>query len=168
MAVTLAEALAYAWQSGPLVQGAFDWASVYPTTRSVYLLMPRSDRSAPYSLQGARSCVNPNSTTWLPSHAKRRQEYAKAWYLQVRSWQPSFSPTALAPWSHALPRLPRNAQAAHADPRSLTLLRSCLTGHPPSPRPSCEEWAWLFLKVSYQGPIDLFFRILVSARGRVT
>jgi hypothetical protein len=32
------------------------------------------------------------------------------------SWQRSLPPIALASWSHALPRLPRNAQPAHAVP----------------------------------------------------
>jgi hypothetical protein len=117
MAVTLAEALAGAWQSGPRMPRGAHWLTQPSSGRRAYPLMGRDDRtdSATQFLRATRaSRLHSNRTTYLPRPAKSRQVIAKAWYLQQRSWQRSLPhrPCLLVvSWSHALPR---NAQAAHA------------------------------------------------------
>jgi hypothetical protein len=109
MAVTLAECLADAWQSGPRTPSASHWLRQAPSGRSEYPLIGGGGRTTDSAAGTGRLRAGSNNATCLPRARPAPPSQSQGLVLAANVLAGLIAPPfALASWSHALPR---NAQA---------------------------------------------------------
>ncbi|KAL2164580.1 hypothetical protein VTH06DRAFT_3797 [Thermothelomyces fergusii] len=102
MAGTLAEALAWPWQPGPIGARRVSLGRHAPARPpQVTADAGRRGQQREHRPPRAGCRPGPNRTTCLPSRAKTRQVIAKPWCSRAKGWAAPVLPTTPAPWSHA-------------------------------------------------------------------